>query len=210
MDNLPAEIVLHLASYCPIRAIVNLLSCNQSLHAYMNYDPLWSDLYVRDFGAKLERDTAVSAYIAHHTAIVEVINKLYWTFCLANDLPGDVGLEYRDINVYKVYKALHEHQNPMMEIYYKGVLLGWFNTIFAPVQRSLTAISRSRGLMAAIDLVMNINDRIALPYVTDRLQDVVRSLLDSITHDVCETLGIIAAIDMVTRVDTAAASLQFP
>lgn len=68
MNNLPAELTLHIASFCSIRDTVVLLSCDRALHVYMSFEPLWHDAYTRDFGC---------AYVNGARSVIEGIRAIY-------------------------------------------------------------------------------------------------------------------------------------
>lgn len=211
MDDLPAEIMLHLASYCPIRAVVNLLSCNQALHAYMCYDPLWHDLNRRDFDVKpdeVELGDSVSTYITWH-GVKNAVDRLHWMFCPDAQLPSNIVSNRRILHVRSVYYHVHvpnKHLGQSLYTYH-NILRTWFDTIFAPIKRLLITISRSRGPIAAVEIILKINNRVASPYVTDRSQKVVMDLLNDAVFDIHDTSDIIAAIDMIAHVDTMTAYL---
>lgn len=166
---------------------------------------------MRDFGVKPKYGDAISSYVAQYTSVKNAISKLRWIFCPDEQPPSDIGPDCQDEYMREVYRSIsNEHQDPPATIFYEALLRGSFNTMFAPIQQSLNAVSRSRGLMTAIDMALKINNQIASPYITSKLQCVVIDLLKSVIFDVCDTAGVVAAIDMVVRVDAKTTSLQHP
>lgn len=58
MNGLSDETMLHIMQYCPVKDLTSMLSCNQTLRAYMRYKPLWRDIGIRDFGCDVTDEIA--------------------------------------------------------------------------------------------------------------------------------------------------------
>lgn len=173
MNDLPAEIMLHIMQYCPIRDTVKLLSCDRALHDYMSFEPLWHDAYVRDFGMPLSygryTDTRLYRYI--YRECVEIATAKRFLSWICSDI-CDADAPVHDV-LERARCALA--QRPLL--YYSTIICGNINALRKHIFKIIRRIRKRRGILVVAKLM------VVLDNLCHHIMHTLAEALAQVTYD---------------------------
>lgn len=192
MDDLPAEITTHIIQYCDVRDAVSMLACNQALHAYMWFEPLWRELYERDIRATDPPSVIVpvtqpySELYRTHVEIKFVKRFLSWTYNEVYD--GKMQHAHQVVE-----RTLREFTHPAS--YYTNNLNKHFNALSTHVADIINDARKFKGILFTANLVVML-DELCAQRITTQLAELLMVTMyegdqDHLLDTYCDTANTI-------------------